>query len=375
MASQLELLRDAGAMSASADDGPPLQDAGALPGPAPAPAAQPTNGTVSTAFGPYRPFARGATGGLTPRQQQHLDDLIARYTRRTAESRRLTETHRPHLADPRSVSGFRQVWKEMVYPIVVARSSGSRLWDVDGNEYVDLVNGFGMNLFGHSPRFVTAALETQLRLGMEIGPQSPLAGTVADLVCDMTGMERVAFYNTGSEAMMAALRVARTVTGRDKVALFAGAYHGVFDEVLARSATRNGLPGATPIAPGIPASMLDNVLVLEYGSPSALEVLKTRGAELAAVLVEPVQSRRPELQPREFLHEVRRLTAASGAALIFDEVVTGFRTHPGGIQALWDIRADLATYGKVVGGGVPIGLLAGRSELHECPRRRNVEIR
>ena len=99
--------------------------------------------------------------------------------------------------------------------------------------------------------------------------------------------------------------------------------------------------------------------MLEYGSPAALEVIKQRGAELAAVLVEPVQSRRPELQPRDFVKKLRGLTEASGTALIFDEVVSGFRVHPGGIQALWDVRADLATYGKVVGGGLPIGLVAG----------------
>ena len=208
MASQLELLRDSGAASSLADDSTPLQAEEALPSPAAGAAHAPANGTVSHRVWALPTDRPGASGGLTPRQQQHLDDLIARYTRRTAESKRLTEAHRPHLADPRSVSGFRTAWKEMVYPIVVARSSGSRLWDVDGNEYVDLVNGFGMNLFGHSPEFVTAALRTQLRLGMEIGPQSPLAGTVAELVCEMTGMERVAFCNTGSEAMMAALRVA-----------------------------------------------------------------------------------------------------------------------------------------------------------------------
>ena len=117
-----------------------------------------------------------------------------------------------------------------------------------------------------------------------------------------------------------------------------------------------------PIAPGIPTSMLDNVVVLDYASPDALDYLKSHGDELAAVLVEPVQSRRPELQPREFLHDVRRLTEASGTALVFDEVVTGFRSHPGGAQAIFGVRADMATYGKVIGGGLPIGLVAGRHE-------------
>ena len=122
---------------------------------------------------------------------------------------------------------------------------------------------------------------------------------------------------------------------------------------------RDGVPRAQPIAPGIPSSMTDNIIVLEYGSAAALETLKSRGSELAAVLVEPVQSRRPELQPREFLHELRKVTEETGSALIFDEVVTGFRVQPGGAQAYFGVRADLATYGKVVGGGLPIGIVAG----------------
>ena len=158
----------------------------------------------------------------------------------TRESKRLTAVHRGHLADPRSVAGFRTIWKEIVYPIVSARSAGSRLWDVDGNEYVDLVNGFGTNLLGHSPSFVREAIDAQLALGVEIGPQSPLAGPVAAMAAEMVGHERVAFCNTGSEAVTAAIRTARTVTGRDRIAMFSGSYHGTFDEVLARGTVSRG---------------------------------------------------------------------------------------------------------------------------------------
>lgn len=259
------------------------------------------------------------------------------------------------------MAGFRQAWKEMVYPIVVNRSSGSRLWDVDGNEYIDLTNGFGMILFGHNSDFIREAVKAQLDQGIEIGPQTPLAGEVARLVCEMTGMERAAFCNTGSEAVTAAIRVARTVTGRDKIAMFAGAYHGIFDEVLVRPTVVGGVLRSTPIAPGIAPNMADNVVVLEYGSPDSLQAIKAMGRELAAVLVEPVQSRRLDLQPREFLRDLRKITSESGTALVFDEVVTGFRTHPGGAQALFGVRADIATYGKVIGGGLPIGIVAGRS--------------
>jgi glutamate-1-semialdehyde aminotransferase len=310
----------------------------------------------SAAFGPYRPPQAGSGAPLTDRQRAALASLIERYTARTGESRRLTQEHRAHLADPRSVAGFRPLWKDIVYPIVTVRSAGSRLWDVDGHEYVDLTNGFGPILLGHNPPFIREALEAQLRAGYETGPQSPLAGEVAALISEVTGMERVAFCNTGSEAVMAAVRMARTVTGRERIAVFAGAYHGITDEVLVRG---GGGGRAHPAAPGVPPAAVGNVLVLDYGAPAALSTLRARGAELAAILVEPVQSRRPELQPRDFLHELRAIATASGAALVFDEVVTGFRAHPGGAQAVFDVRADLATYGKVVGAGLPIGIVAG----------------
>src|SRR5207245_826788 len=164
--------------------------------------------------GPFRPIEKSPLG-LTAHQKRALDAFVDRHAALTQGSKRATAANRSRLADPRTVAGFRPVWKEIVYPLVVVRSAGSRLWDVDGNEYVDLTNGFGTNLFGHSPAFVTAALEAQLKSGIEIGPQSPLAGPVAALVCEMTGHERVAFCNTGSEAVTAAIRMARTVTGRD----------------------------------------------------------------------------------------------------------------------------------------------------------------
>ena len=182
---------------------------------------------------------------------------------------------------------------------------------------------------------------------------------VAELVCEFTGMERVTFCNTGSEAVMAAMRLARTVTGRERIVYFTGDYHGMFEEVLVRGAWVNGEYRAQPIAPGIPPNLVENILVLEYGSPESLDIIKTHAAEIAAVMVEPVQSRNPTLQPKEFLLELRALTERAGIALIFDEIVTGFRCHPGGAQAYFGIRADMATYGKVVGGGLPIGILAG----------------
>ena len=316
-----------------------------------------------SAFGPYRPPTTGAKSALSIEQQRNLDTFIQLYGRLTRQSKELTSQHRKHLSDPRSNAGFRQHWKEMVYPIVTKRSLGSRLWDVDGNEYVDLVNGFGSIFFGHNPEFIRSALKTQLDAGIEIGPQSPIAGEVAQLVCETVGMQRAAFCNTGSEAVTAAIRTARTVTGRDKIAMFAGAYHGIFDEVLARPVVRDDVPRAKPIAPGIPEAMTENIIVLEYGQDSALDIIRSQANELAAVLVEPVQSRRPDLQPRDFLHELRAITAQSGTALVFDEVVTGFRVHPGGMQSVFGVKADIATYGKVLGGGLPIGIVAGEARF------------
>lgn len=316
------------------------------------------------AFGPYKPLSKGPQGALTPQQQEHIAALIDRYTRKTAESKRLTQKYRQVMADPRVVAGFRSQWKEIVYPIVTNRSEGSKLYDVDGNEYIDILNGYGPTVFGHKPKFVTDAVQKQLELGFEIGPMSPLAGKVAELISEFTGMERVAFTNTGSEAVLCAMRIARTATGRNKVVMFTGDYHGMFDEVLIRGVNRPGqAPRSLPIAPGIPPQAAENIVVLDYGTQASLDYIRTHASEFAAVMVEPVQSRHPNLQPREFLHELRKITADSGTALIFDEVVTGFRTHPGGAQAIFGIRADIATYGKVIGGGLPIGILAGKSRF------------
>ena len=313
-------------------------------------------------FVPYQPIKKGSADGLTPGQRKHLEELIARINARTGESKRLTQAYRPYLADNRASAGFRMLWKEMFYPLVVQRAQGSRIWDVDGHEYVDITMGFGSLLFGHSPSFVMDALKEQATQGIQLGPQSHMAGRVAKLVCEMTGSERAAFFNSGTEAVMTALRLARTVTGRSKIAVFSGAFHGTFDGVLVRAGkTPDGKIRAVPLAPGIPEHMIEDVLMLPYNNPESLDILKEHMHELAAVLVEPLQSRRPDLQPKGFLQEIRRMTEEAGTALIFDEVVVGFRMHPGGVQALFDIRADLVTYGKAVGAGMPIGIVAGKA--------------
>jgi amino acid adenylation domain-containing protein len=318
-------------------------------------------------FQVFVPGKSAADGPMTPEQRQHIDALVERYTKKTAGSKRYTQANRAALADPRAAAGFRSEWKEMVYPIVNTTSAGSKIYDVDGNEYIDLVNGFGQTAFGHAPTFVVEAVKAQLDRGFAIGPQADLAGKVARLFCEMTGNDRMTFCNTGSEAVMAAMRLARTVTGREKIVIFNGDYHGQFDEVLVKGVQRSGAaPRSMPVAPGIPASQVENMIVLEYGTPTSLQWIRDNADNLAAVVVEPVQSRHPHLRPFDFLREIRKITEASGTAFVMDEVVTGFRVHPGGMQAVIGVRADLATYGKVVGGGLPIGVLAGSNKFMDA---------
>lgn len=318
------------------------------------------------AFGPFRPMEKTPAGSLAPRQREHLDKLIADYVRKYPKTRRFTEEHRPVFADPRAVGGFNPLWKEMVFPAVTDRSEGAYLFDIDGHKWIDVVHGFGSGFFGHKPAFVVEAIKEQLDKGYEIGPTCPIAGEVAKLVCQFSGKDRVAFCNTGSEALMAAIRVSRTITGRDRIAMFAGAYHGIFDEVLARPLVSNGELRTIPIAPGIPESAQANIIVLEYGHPESLEIIRRHAHEIAAVLVEPVPSRRPDIAPVAFVQELRRITAEAGTALVFDEVVLGFRTHPQGAQHLFGISADLVSYGKVIGGGMPLGVLAGTSRFMDA---------
>lgn len=293
----------------------------------------------------------------TERQKARLAAFMRRYIERTRSSKSFTERNRSQMADPRVVNGFRPATKEITYQIVVGRSKGSRLWDIDGNEYVDVLNGFGMNLFGWQPDFINDAVRAQLDLGYEIGPQHPLAAEVSSLVCELTGFDRAGLCNTGSESVMAAMRIARTVTGRSTVVVFTGSYHGTFDEVLVR-AGRNAK--GMSAAPGVLQGMFGDIRVLDYGTPESLEFIRANADDLAAVLVEPVQSRRPDFQPREFLREVRAITEKSDTCLIFDEVITGFRCDLGGTQAMFGVRADLACYGKVIGGGFPVGVIAGK---------------
>jgi len=323
-------------------------------------------------------------------QQQYLQSVIDRYTQRTAKSKQFAAANRAVLADKSSIGfNFSPETKEMCYPVVAAKSQGSKLWDIDGNEYIDILMGLGTNLFGHNPPFIKAAIEQQLQKGIQIGPQAELVGATAQLASELTGMERVTFSNTGTEAVMTAVRIARTATGRNKVAVFTNSYHGHFDAALMRAplseyARKKAVRAtetkawlgplnwllkqrinvrAVPAAKGVDKATANNVIVLEYGNPQSLAVIRAHQKDLAAVLVEPVQSRCPELQPQTFLTQLRTLTEDLDIALIFDEMVTGFRIEQSGAQAHFGIEADMATYSKIAGGGLPLSLIAGKARF------------
>ncbi|TKB99643.1 polyketide synthase [Pedobacter cryotolerans] len=300
---------------------------------------------------------------LNDKQVSFLKDLTLRYNKKTFKSKQYAASSRSFMADPRVVSGFKPVTKELVYPIVINKSKGSKLWDIDGNQYLDALNGFGSNMLGYQPDVIKEAMHEQIEKGYEVGPQHELASEVSKLICDFTSFERAALCSTGSEAVLGCIRIARTVTSRSLIVAFSGSYHGIIDEVLVRGTKKLK---SFPAAAGIMPEAVQNILILDYGTPETLAIIKERGDEIAAVLVEPIQSRRPEFVPIEFLKELRTITKATGAVLIFDEVITGFRFHPGGAQAIFNIKADLAAYGKVVGGGIPIGVIAGDSYLMDA---------
>ncbi|MNO13082.1 Surfactin synthase subunit 1 [compost metagenome] len=315
-------------------------------------------------FIPYQPMILGEDGNFTDQQRMYLQQFFSEYASRTKGSKAYAQQTRYVHANNRNVSGYRSYWKEAIYPIVAERSSGSRMWDVDGNEYIDLTMGFGVNLFGHNPDFIVSEMKAQSSTSLPpLGPMSDLAGEVAGRISEMTGVDRVAFYNSGTEAVMVALRTARAATGRSKIVIFSGSYHGTFDGVLGVANPESDEANGLPMAPGIHADYVSDVIMLNYNKPESLETIRKHAHELAAVLVEPVQSRRPDLQPTKFLQDLREITLLSGTALIFDEVITGFRIGLGGAQAWFGVQADLVIYGKVIGGGTPIGIVAGKEHF------------
>lgn len=252
------------------------------------------------------------------------------------------------------------------YPRFLDRGLGSHVWDVDGKEYIDLIGSWGPLILGHCCEAVEQAVSEAIRKGLSFGAPTAAEVDMAELVCDMTGIEMVRMVNSGTEAVMSALRLARGATGRSKIIKFAGCYHGHTDAMLVKAGS-GALTGGAPDSAGVPAEIAGDTLTANYNDLNSVEVLlKANPGQVAAVIVEPVAANMGVVPPRPgFLQGLRKLCDESGALLIFDEVITGFRLAPGGAQEYYGVRADLVTYGKIIGGGMPVGAYGGSRKLME----------
>lgn len=252
--------------------------------------------------------------------------------------------------------------------IFIAHNEGAMFEDIDGNEYLDTCMGFGVHVLGHRPKEVEDALRTQITRGWHYSLRGKDQLEYANMILAAAeGNERLVFCNTGTEATLYAIRAARAISGRNKIALFDVSYHGAHDSVLVwpGPGSTADKPEPMPFGHGIPESVLSDVILLPYRHPAALEAIAEHADELAAVIVEPVQGSRPDPDVGEFLVDLRKLCDELGLILVFDEVLTGFRLAYGGAQERYGIASDITTYGKSVGGGLPIGIVAGRKELME----------
>ena len=260
------------------------------------------------------------------------------------------------------VRAFKAVGGE---PLFIDRGKGPWLWDVDGNRYVDYVLSWGPLVLGHAHPRVLAALCDAAARGTSFGAPSPLELDLARRIRGLVpSIEMIRFVNSGTEAVMSALRLARAFTGRDKVVKFTGAYHGHADMLLVQAGSGAATLGL-PDSPGVPAAVTADTLSCAYNAIDAVEQIFDRHrGKIAAVIVEPVAGNMGVVLPREgFLQGLRAVTRADGALLVFDEVMTGFRVHPGGAQALYGVVPDLTVLGKVIGGGLPVGAYGGRRDI------------
>ena len=250
-------------------------------------------------------------------------------------------------------------------PHFIARASGARITDIDGNTFIDYVGSWGPMIHGHAPRGLTTALARQAKLGTSFGAPSPLEVELAEQVQTLVpSMQRVRFVSSGTEATMSAARVARGATGREKIIKFEGCYHGHADAFLVQAGS-GALTFGTPTSPGVPAGAVAPTLLARFNDLASVERLfdANRGA-IAGLIVEPVAGNMGTVLPEPgFLQGLRSLCDAHGAVLIFDEVMTGFRLAPGGAQQLYGVVPDLTCLGKIIGGGLPVAAYGGRADL------------
>ncbi len=251
------------------------------------------------------------------------------------------------------------------HPVFFNKGEGAYLVDEDGNRYIDYVGAWGPLILGHSHPKVIVALQKQLESGTAFGAPTALEVRMAEKICTLMPMiQSVRLVNSGTEATMSAIRLARGYTKREKIVKFEGCYHGHVDALLVKAGS-GALTLGTPDSAGIPADTAAQTFVLPYNDAAAVEALFAQhGHEIACLIVEPVAGNMNCVPPVPgFLHTLREVTANHGSVLIFDEVMTGFRVALGGAQALYDIKPDLTTLGKVIGGGLPVGAFGGRKEI------------
>ena len=250
-------------------------------------------------------------------------------------------------------------------PRFIQRGEGARVYDADGRSYIDYVGSWGPLLAGHAHPAVLRAVSDALPAGLSFGAPTPIEVEVAELLCRLVpSMEQVRLVSSGTEATMSAIRLARGFTGRSRIIKFEGCYHGHADALLVKAGS-GALTLGQPSSAGVPPETTQHTLVLEYNNAHAVaEAFAQYGSEIAAIIVEPVAGNMNLIVPRAgFLDQLRALCTQHGALLIFDEVMTGFRVALGGAQALYGVRPDLTTLGKVIGGGLPVGAFGGRREV------------
>jgi glutamate-1-semialdehyde 2,1-aminomutase len=263
------------------------------------------------------------------------------------------------------VRAFRAVGGQ---PFFVDRAKGSKIWDVDGNEYVDYVGTWGPAILGHAHPKIIQAVQSAAEHGTSFGIPNPLEVVMARLICSLVpSVQKVRMCNSGTEATMSAIRLARGFTKRDKIIKFDGCYHGHADSLLVKAGS-GALTFGNPDSAGVPAAFTQHTVVLPYNEPEAVsQAFKANPGQIAAIIIEPVPGNAGLYLPKPgYLEFLREITKTNDALLIFDEVMTGFRLAKGGAQELFGITPDLSCFGKVIGGGLPVGAFGGRSEIMDC---------
>jgi len=263
------------------------------------------------------------------------------------------------------VRAFRAVGGQ---PFFVEKARGARVWDVDGNEYIDYVGTWGPAILGHAHPKIIQAVQRTAEKGTSFGIPNPLEVTMAKLICSaVPSVQKVRMCNSGTEATMSAIRLARGFTGRDKIIKFDGCYHGHVDSLLVKAGS-GALTFGHPDSAGVPAAFTQHTVQLPFNDREAVQAAFAANAgQIAGIILEPVPANAGLYLPQPgYLEFLREITSASGALLIFDEVMTGFRLGLGGAQARFGIAPDLSCFGKIIGGGLPVGAFGGRADIMDC---------